>query len=81
MVLCIPITCKHAIVSASLWVGLTFPGIIEEPGSFSGRLSSPSPERGPDASNLISLAILNRSVAKTFNAPDNSNMASCAANA
>ncbi len=36
-------------VSASHWVGLTLPGMIEEPGSFSGRISSPRPERGPGA--------------------------------
>ena len=35
-------------VSASDWVGLTFPGMIEEPGSFSGSSSSPNPERGPE---------------------------------
>src|SRR6516164_4383926 len=33
-------------VSASTWIGLTLPGMIEEPGSFSGRINSPSPERG-----------------------------------
>jgi len=35
----------------------TFPGIIEEPGSFSGKINSPKPDLGPDPKNLISLAI------------------------
>ena len=29
-----PNTCVHTIVSASVCVGFTLPGIIEEPGSF-----------------------------------------------
>ena len=32
---------------ASLCVGFTLPGMIDEPGSFSGRISSPRPQRGP----------------------------------
>ena len=32
-----------AIVSASACVGLTFPGMIELPGSFAGKISSPRP--------------------------------------
>jgi hypothetical protein len=43
----LPNTWQHTIVSASHWVGLTLPGMIELPGSFSGITSSPSPERGP----------------------------------
>ena len=46
------------------------PGIIDDPGSFSGRESSPRPHRGPDAKNLISFAIFMRLVAIVFNAPD-----------
>ena len=34
---------------ASDCVGFTLPGMIDEPGSFSGRRSSPSPARGRDA--------------------------------
>ena len=45
-------------VSASHWVGLTLPGMIDEPGSFSGSLSSPKPQRGPEPSSRMSLAIL-----------------------
>ena len=46
------------LVSASHCVGLTLPGMIEEPGSFAGSFSSPSPERGPDPRSRMSLAIL-----------------------
>jgi hypothetical protein len=37
--------------------------MIEEPGSFSGKFSSPNPLLGPDPKNLISLAILCKAVA------------------
>jgi len=37
--------------------------MIEEPGSFSGRISSPMPDLGPEPSRRMSLAILNRPVA------------------
>ncbi|GJE43314.1 hypothetical protein AEGHOMDF_2493 [Methylobacterium soli] len=65
----LPITCVQTIVSASHWVGLTLPGMIEEPGSFSGSDSSPRPERGPDARRRISCAILNRPEARAASAP------------
>ena len=39
-------------VRASHWVGLTLPGMMLEPGSFSGRFSSFSPQRGPLANSL-----------------------------
>jgi Lecithin retinol acyltransferase len=48
----------HTMTMASCWVGLTLPGMIEEPGSFSGSRSSPSPQRGPEASQRMSLATL-----------------------
>ena len=41
---------------ASHCVGLTLPGMMELPGSFSGNSSSPRPQRGPDASQRMSLA-------------------------
>ena len=56
------------IVKASLCVGFTFPGIMEEPGSFSGMRISPIPERGPEASKRMSLAILFKETANCFNA-------------
>jgi hypothetical protein len=45
---------------ASICVGFIFPGIIEDPGSFSGSWSSPNPDRGPDAKKRISLLIFNK---------------------
>lgn len=53
-----PMTCAHTIVIASHWVGLTLPGMMDDPGSFSGRASSPSPHRGPEPRKRMSLAIL-----------------------
>mmetsp|Transcript_21033 Transcript_21033/g.37735 ORF Transcript_21033/g.37735 Transcript_21033/m.37735 type:complete len:203 (+) Transcript_21033:3852-4460(+) len=68
-------------VSASHWVGLTFPGMMELPGSFGGRLSSPRPHRGPEPRSRTSLAILFRLAARVLNAPDTSINESCAASA
>ena len=56
-------------VSASACVGLTLPGMIEEPGSFSGIRISPRPERGPEASQRTSLAIFIRAAASVLIAP------------
>ncbi|MDT4827517.1 hypothetical protein FQZ97_608660 [compost metagenome] len=64
-----PNTCAASIVTASLWVGLTLPGMIDEPGSFSGMLSSPMPLRGPLASQRTSLAILFMLAASVLSAP------------
>jgi len=58
----------HAV--ASDCVGFTLPGIIDEPGSFSGMTISPRPERGPDASHRTSLAIFISATANCFSAPD-----------
>ena len=55
-------------VMASDCVGLTLPGMIDEPGSFSGRLSSPIPERGPLASQRRSFAIFVRLTARVASA-------------
>ena len=72
----------HAdLVSASHWVGLTLPGMIEEPGSFSGSDSSPRPERGPEPRKRMSLAILNSEAATVLMAPWLITMASWAASA
>jgi len=43
--------------------------MIDDPGSFSGNESSPSPLLGPLPKNQISLAILNKETDKVFNAP------------
>lgn len=76
-----PITYAQTIVIASHYVGFTFPGIMDEPGSFSGRLSSPSPLRGPDPKNLRSLAIFMIETAVVLREPENSTKASWAARA
>src|ERR1700678_56766 len=81
MVVWLPNTCVHTMVRASHWVGLTLPGMIDEPGSFSGRASSPRPERGPLPRKRMSLAILNRLAATVLIAPWLNTMASWAARA
>ncbi len=43
--------------------------MIELPGSFSGSEISPMPERGPEASSRMSLAILESAAASVFSAP------------
>ncbi|MNH18995.1 hypothetical protein D3C79_787170 [compost metagenome] len=65
----LPITCAQSMVMASHCVGLTFPGMIELPGSFSGIEISPMPQRGPEASQRTSLAIFINEAAKPFKAP------------
>ena len=62
-------TCTATMVSASHCVGLTLPGMIEEPGSFSGMRISPRPQRGPEASQRTSLAIFIRFAASALSAP------------
>ncbi len=47
---------QQTMVSASHCVGLTLPGMMLLPGSFSGSDSSPSPHRGPLPSRRMSLA-------------------------
>ena len=54
----LPMTWMQTMIMASHWVGLTLPGMIDEPGSFGGSTSSPSPLRGPDPSQRMSSAIL-----------------------
>ena len=81
IVVSLPNTRVQTMVSASHWVGFTLPGMIEEPGSFSGRDSSPSPERGPLPRKRMSLAILNSAAAAELIAPWLNTMASWAASA
>jgi hypothetical protein len=66
-----PATYAQHIVIASHYVGFTLPGIIDDPGSFSGRESSPNPHLGPDPKNLISLAIFISDTAKVLRDPLN----------
>ena len=75
----LPIVCAQTMQSASTWVGLTLPGMIEEPGSFSGKRDSPSPVRGPEPSRRMSLAILKSAEASEVRAPCVNASASCAA--
>ena len=77
----LPKTCTHTIVIASDCVGFTLPGMIELPGSFSGRISSPRPLRGPEPSQRMSLAIFIRLAASVASAPLVNTSASCAASA
>src|SRR6202171_6416788 len=74
-------TCQQTMVIASHCVGVTLPGMIDQPGSFSGRISSPRPERGPEPSRRISFAILNRPVATELMAPCTNTYASWEASA
>ena len=55
--------------------------MIELPGSFSGMVISPSPDRGPEASQRTSLAIFMSETATVFSAPCANTIASCAASA
>ena len=77
----LPNTWVQTMVRASHWVGLTLPGMIEEPGSFSGSDSSPRPERGPEPRKRMSLAILNSEPAMVLIAPWLKTIASWAARA
>ena len=79
--LSLPSTWTHTIVSASDWVGFTLPGMIDEPGSFSGSSSSPRPARGPEPSQRTSFAIFMQLTASVFTAPLAKTMSSCAASA
>ena len=76
-----PITCAATMVRLSHWVGLTLPGMIELPGSFSGSFSSPRPQRGPEPSRRMSLATLESETAMTLSTPDSSTNVSWLANA
>jgi hypothetical protein len=72
----LPMTCAATIVIASHCVGFTFPGMMLLPGSFSGKLSSPRPQRGPDPRYRISFAIFISEHASTLRAPCASTRAS-----
>ena len=69
-----PITCMQAMFAASQMLGLTLPGMIDEPGSTAGRSISPKPVFGPEASRRRSLQIFCRSSASSFSADDISAM-------
>ena len=65
----LPMTWMHTMIMASHCVGLTFPGMIDEPGSFGGSTSSPSPLRGPEPSHRMSSAIFMSDTARVRSAP------------
>ena len=69
MAVSLPITWTATIVTCSHCVGLTLPGMMDDPGSFSGMRISPRPSRGPEASQRTSLAIFIISAARAFTAP------------
>ena len=71
-----PITWMATISIASAWVGLTLPGMIEEPGSLDGRISSCRPVRGPEPSQRMSLANLNSDTARARSAAETRTSAS-----
>ena len=76
MAVWLPMTWQHTIVIASDWVGLTLPGMMEEPGSLAGSASSPKPQRGPEPSQRMSLAIFISEAASVLSAPEAATMAS-----
>ena len=53
-------------LSASICVGFTLPGIIDEPGSLAGILISPNPDLGPDDKNLKSFKNFSNETAIKF---------------
>ena len=55
--------------------------MIEDPGSFSGRRSSPYPALGPEPKNLISFAIFIKQTAVVFIVPEKFTIASWDASA
>ncbi len=65
-------------VMASHCVGFTLPGMMDEPGSFSGMVSSPRPQRGPEASQRMSLEIFISDAASVSIAPCAKTISSCA---
>jgi hypothetical protein len=71
----------QTMVSASHCVGLTLPGMIELPGSFSGSAARRGRSAGPSASQRTSLAIFVSAAASAFSAPCACTRASCAASA
>src|SRR5207344_489595 len=61
-----PITRKQTMLTTSGMTGLTFPGMIEEPGCLAGRLISRRPQRGPEESRRRSLQTLESLMARLF---------------
>ena len=64
-----PITWMQTMIMASHWVGLTLPGMIDDPGSLGGSTSSASPLRGPEPSHRMSSAIFVSDTARVRSVP------------
>src|SRR5258708_35935055 len=64
------ITCTAIMVMASACVGLTLPGMMDDPGSFAGMVNSAEPARGPHDISRMSFAILYQETARWREAPD-----------
>ena len=67
----LPITWKAIWLITSGITGLTFPGMIDEPGCIAGSLISPKPARGPLLRRRRSLQILESLTAMRFRTPEN----------
>ena len=65
-----PATWQATCTTLSQITGLTLPGMMEDPGWVAGRTSSPRPQRGPDPSQRMSFAILERLTAMVLSSPD-----------
>src|SRR3954452_4633912 len=72
----LPTTWAATISTDSGITGLTLPGMIELPGCRLGIEISPMPQRGPEASQRMSLAILVSEAAIVLRAPEVSTAAS-----
>ncbi len=59
-------TRKQTMLTTSGITGLTFPGMIEEPGCLAGRLISRSPQRGPEERSRRSLQTFESLIARLF---------------
>ena len=70
MAVSLPMTCTATIVTASHCVGLTLPGMMEDPGCIRGRFISWKPVRGPEDNNRKSLQIFDIFTAVLFRTPD-----------
>ena len=68
-VMSLPITVKAIWLTTSGITGLTLPGMIDDPACIAGKLISPKPARGPDESNLKSLAVLDNFTATRLRTP------------
>ena len=69
MVASLPITLAVSCIMLSHITGLTLPGMIDEPGCRSGRMTSKKPQRGPEPNQRMLLAMLNKLMAMVLICP------------